>query len=213
MKTDELVAMLATGAGLDQARSPGYGLIYAFGCGTIGSAILMFLFVPPNPDLGNVVRLLPFWEKLAFAGAIAAASLFAVSRLSRPGGRLDGALPALMAPVAAMGLLAAMTLLAADPAERLSLLMGKTWAVCPFLIAMLAAPVFAATLWAMRALAPTRLRLAGAAAGLLSGATGALVYCFHCPELDAPFIVVWYLLGILIPAAAGAVFGEKLLRW
>ena len=78
---------------------------------------------------------------------------------------------------------------------------------------MLATPVFAASFWAMRDLAPTNLRLAGAAAGLLSGAVGAVVYCFHCPELEAPFIAFWYLLGILIPTAVGAEAGPKLLRW
>jgi RNA polymerase sigma-70 factor (ECF subfamily) len=54
---------------------------------------------------------------------------------------------------------------------------------------------------------------AGAVAGLLSGAVGALIYCLHCPELAAPFIGFWYLLGILIPTAAGALFGPRLLRW
>jgi len=68
-------------------------------------------------------------------------------------------------------------------------------------------------LWAIRGLAPTRLRLAGAAAGLLSGAVGALVYCLHCPELEAPFLGFWYLLGMLIPTAVGALLGPRLLRW
>ena len=90
---------------------------------------------------------------------------------------------------------------------------GNPWKVCPFLITMLAPSGFAASFWAMRDLAPTNLRLGGAAAGLFSGAVGAVVYCFHCPELAAPFIAFWYLLGILIPTVVGAVVGEKLLRW
>jgi hypothetical protein len=65
----------------------------------------------------------------------------------------------------------------------------------------------------MKGLAPTRLRLAGAAAGLLAGTTGALVYCLHCPELEAPFLGFWYLLGMLIPTAVGALLGSRLLRW
>jgi hypothetical protein len=78
---------------------------------------------------------------------------------------------------------------------------------------MLSAPVFAGVLWAMKGLAPTRLRLAGVAAGLLSGAVGALVYSLHCPELAAPFLGFWYLLGTLIPTAVGALLGPRLLRW
>ncbi len=213
MKTLDLAAMLAMGADLERVDAPRRRLVYAIGFGAAGSTILMLLLMPVNPDLGNAVHLLKFWEKVVFVGAIAGAALLAVTRLSRPGIRLGQTLPGLMAPVLAMWILAAMTLLDADPAERGALFLGKTWAVCPFLIALLATPVFAATLWAMRGLAPTRLRLAGAAAGLLSGAAGALVYCFHCPELEAPFIAFWYLLGILIPTVIGTVFGDKLLRW
>lgn len=213
MKTLDLAAMLAMGADLERVDAPRRRLVYAIGFGAVGSTILMLLLVPVNPDFGNVVHLLRFWEKVVFVGAIAGAALLAVARLSRPGIRLGQALPGLVAPVLAMWILAAITLLDADPAERGALFLGKTWAVCPFLIALLAAPVFAATLGALRELAPTRLRLAGAAAGVFSGATGALVYCFHCPEIEPPFIAFWYLLGILIPAAVGAMLGEKLLRW
>ena len=55
--------------------------------------------------------------------------------------------------------------------------------------------------------------LAGACGGLLSAALGALVYALHCPEMQAPFLAVWYVLGMLIPTAAGALIGAKLLRW
>ena len=55
--------------------------------------------------------------------------------------------------------------------------------------------------------------MAGAAAGLLAGATGALAYALHCQEMEAPFLAIWYLLGMLIPAALGALAGRWLLRW
>ena len=50
-------------------------------------------------------------------------------------------------------------------------------------------------------------------AGLFAGAAGASIYTLHCPEMDAPFIAVWYLSGILIPAIVGLVLGSRLLRW
>jgi hypothetical protein len=65
----------------------------------------------------------------------------------------------------------------------------------------------------MRGFAVTRPALGGAAAGLLAGAAGSVVYCFHCPELAAPFIGTWYVLGMLIPTALGAVIGPLVLRW
>jgi hypothetical protein len=115
--------------------------------------------------------------------------------------------------VVLMWTLGLVVLIDTEPAQRAGLLLGTTWAVCPFLIAMLSVPMFVAILWAMQGLGPTHLRLAGMAAGLLSGALGALVYCLHCPEMEAPFIGSWYLLGILIPAAAGALLGRHVLRW
>ncbi len=213
MKTNDLIDMLATGANLEQAGDPWRRLVHAIGFGTLVSTILMVKAIPVNPDLANVMQLLAFWEKLGFAAAIAAVALLMVFRLSTPGVRLGNLFPALMAPILAIWILAGIALASAEPGARASLFFGNTWKVCPFLITMLATPVFAASFWAMRDLAPTNLRLAGAAAGLFSGAVGAVVYCFHCPELTAPFIAFWYLLGILIPTAVGAVVGERLLRW
>ncbi len=77
---------------------------------------------------------------------------------------------------------------------------------------MLSTPIFAGVMWAMKGLAPTRPRIAGAVAGLLAGATAALVYCLHCPEIEAPFIAFWYVLGMLIPVGVGALLGGVLLR-
>ncbi|MGB0128517.1 MAG: NrsF family protein, partial [Rhodocyclaceae bacterium] len=74
-------------------------------------------------------------------------------------------------------------------------------------------PAFAAALWAMKDLAPTRLRWAGAAAGLLAGTLGAAAYSLHCPELAAPFLALWYVLGMLIPAGVGALVGPRVLGW
>jgi hypothetical protein len=65
----------------------------------------------------------------------------------------------------------------------------------------------------MRGLAPTRLRWAGAGGGFAAGAAAALVYSLHCPELAAPFVGMWYLLGMAIPMGVGAALGPRLLRW
>ena len=65
----------------------------------------------------------------------------------------------------------------------------------------------------MKGLAPTRLALAGAMAGLVSGAGGALLYALYCTEMAAPFLGIWYVLGMSIPAAIGAVVGPWVLRW
>ncbi len=213
MKTDDWVTLLATGAGSVQRHAVARRYGAAVAVGVIAAALLMLGLLEVRPDLAEASRLPMFWAKIVYVGSLAAASLLAVSRLSRPGARL-GSVPALLAvPVAAMWVLAAIVLASAEPELRAGLVLGSTWAKCSSLIAMLSVPTFVASLWAMRGLAPTRLPLAGAMAGLLSGTVGALVYSLHCPELAAPFIGSWYLLGMLIPAAAGAWLGPRLLRW
>lgn len=213
MRTDDLVAMLATGAGAVPRHEMARRYAAALGFGAAGAALLMALLLGPRHDFAVAVTMPMFWVKIAFVISFAAASLFAALRLSRPGLSLAWVPGALGAPVVAIWLLATVVLLRADIAQRKVLFFGDTWNSCPFLIAMLSAPLFVAVVWAMKGLAPTRLRLAGAAAGLLSGAVGTVVYSVHCPEMEAPFIGFWYLLGMLIPTAVGAVLGPRLLRW
>jgi hypothetical protein len=77
----------------------------------------------------------------------------------------------------------------------------------------LSLPAFAGAVWALRGLAPTRLRLAGFAAGVFAGSLGAFGYSFACPEASAAFVAVWYSVGILLSGLLGAVMGPKLLDW
>ncbi len=173
----------------------------------------MAILLRVRPDMGAAARLPMFWIKLALPASGAVRSLLAASRLSRPGAGLGWIPGALAAPVLAMWLLAAWMMLGVPSPERAGLVMGRTWEYCLLYISVLSVPVLAATLWAMKGLAPTRLVLAGGAAGLLAGAIGALVYALHCPEMEAPFLGVWYVAGMLIPNGAGALLGPIVLRW
>ena len=127
--------------------------------------------------------------------------------------RLGAAAKAWAVPLIAMALLALLVWLDAAPAERPDMIYGKTWKSCSRSIAIVAMPVFAGVLWAMKGLAPTRLVLADASAGLLAGAVGTVVYALHCQEMAAPFVFVWYGAGMLLCAAIGAALGPKVLRW
>lgn len=213
MKTTDLISMLATGISVEPEISPKRRFWAASVTGIALASILMLVSIKLNPEISSALLSWKFWVKLGFVAALALVSFELLSKLSRPGRRVNFQLVSLLFPVVAMWLLAALTLLKADSPERESLILGQTWAVCPFLISMLSVPVFISTIWAMKEAAPTRLKLTGAAVGLFSGAMGAVVYCFHCPELEAPFIAIWYLLGMLIPAVIGALCGERLLRW
>jgi hypothetical protein len=212
MKTEDLVSLLAAGAAPVPANAVGRRFAAAMGWGVAG-ALLLLLTLGIRADLVQAAGDLMFWIKPAFVAGLALAALVAAERLARPGMRLGPVRIALAAPVLLLWLIAAVVLLNAAPAQRAELIFGDTWKACPFNIALLSLPLFTATLWAMKGLAPTRLTLAGASAGLLAGALGALVYALHCPELAAPFIAVWYVAGIAIPTLAGALLGPRLLRW
>ena len=167
----------------------------------------------PTEVEADAVLLPMFWLKLAFPLALAVPALVLTSRLSHPGVRAGAAWWALVLPWLLITGLAALVLVRADPVERGALVLGRTWWSCAFSIALISLPVFVGVLWAVKGLAPTRLALAGACAGLLSAAVGTLVYALHCPEMELPFLAVWYVLGMLIPTALGAILGPRLLRW
>lgn len=213
MKTDDLLSLLAAQAAPVPAHAVGQRFAWALGGGLPAAALLMALTLGVRADLAQAAGGMMFWMKLLFAGSLALAALVAAERLGRPGMRLGAIWAALAAPLLLVWLAAAASLLQAAPAERAALLLGNTWRSCPFNIALISLPLFAATFWAMKGLAPTRLALAGAGAGLLAGALGALVYALHCPESAAPFLAVWYVLGIAMPTLAGALLGPRLLRW
>jgi hypothetical protein len=77
----------------------------------------------------------------------------------------------------------------------------------------LGAPTAALLIWLMRAFAPTRLTMTGAAIGAVSGGVGAMAYSMYCPIDSVAFVATWYALAIALCAVLGALIGGKLLRW
>ena len=213
MKTQDLVALLASDATPVDRRIMSKRFSQAMLLGALGALLLMMARFGVRPDLIRVASTFLFWFKLAFPLALAAASLWACTRLSRPGVALGRASLAMLAPIGIIWISAVPLVLLTPASQRVALLLGHTWRVCPFNIALLSIPTFIMVFWAMKGLAPTRLRLAGAAGGLLAGATATIVYCLHCPEMGVPFWAIWYLLGMLIPTLAGALLGPRCLRW
>lgn len=211
MKTDDLIDMLATGAERPPARRA--AALLPMAGALLSSFVLLLVLLGVRPNLLEELTWAAFWSKLVFSLALAAAGWKAVRRLSTPGAR-TAALPFFLgAPVLAIWLAAAVVLLQAAPEARAALFWGSTWRYCPPLIALISLPLFAAALAIMRHRAPTQLRTAGATAGFAAGAAAAAVYCLHCPELSIVFVGFWYLLGMLIPAAVGALIGPRVLAW
>lgn len=213
MRTDELIAVLAADiTPIDPARAD-RRFFAKLGGGAVLALAAMLAVMGTRPDLTSAAVLPMFWIKLIFPASLALAALVVLRRLSYPGMRLGRAHAAAALPVGVVWIFAGLALLSVPAGERLALVLGDSWIECPFSIALLSVPALALALWAARELAPTRLALAGAAAGLFAGAVAAFAYAFHCPEMQAPFLAVWYVLGMLIPVGVGALLGRRLLRW
>ena len=213
MKTDELIAMLANGAAPVDADAGMRRLAMALGWGLFGATLLMALLLGVRADLAQALRLPMVWMKLGVPVLAAAAALQLSRRMGLPGTG-PGSAPLLLSALLLLAWTgAAAVLLGSAPERWPPLVLGATWKTCPLNIALLSSPVFIAAFWAMRGLAPTRPAQAGGVAGLLAGAAGAAVYALHCPEMAAPFLGVWYVLGMAIPALLGAVLGPRLLHW
>lgn len=213
MRTEELIQQLSQDLKPTPAGAATGRLAVAFGAGAVLALTGMLLLIGTRPDLADAVRSGPFWMKAAYTAGLAATGFVVVERVSRPGGA-GGKAWLLVAAVAALALLlGGIELWSTAPTARAETWLGRSWDLCLPRIVGLSAPVFLAVIWAMRALAPTRLHLAGFAAGIAAGAVGATVYGLACDESAAAFMATWYSLAILAVGAIGALLGPRLLRW
>ena len=213
MKTDDLIAALSQDLAPVPRRAVGGRLALGLGAGVAVSFALMVLWLGMRPDLMPAMMTAPFWMKFAYAFAVAVFGFGLIDRLARPEGEGGMFGPLILAPLAVMIALAIYQLAGATEAQRMALMMGGSSRICPRNIVILSLPVFVGVFWALRALAPTRLTLAGAAAGVLAGAAGTVIYAVHCTETAAPFVAIWYTLGIAAMGLLGAALGRLMLRW
>lgn len=213
MKTDDLVAMLANGEVAVPHRRASYRIWLAVLLGLPFSFAILFAAYGVRHDIVQAMFWPMFWVKVLFPLCIAAAGFVAAERLGRPGVKPRHAWMGAALPVLGVWLLAVIAWFTLPAEERMPSLMGQSWRICAASIGLMALPVFAAALVALRSMAPTRPALAGAAAGALAGGVGASIYALHCMELTAPFLAVWYVSGIAVPVLVGALLGPRLLRW
>lgn len=214
MKTNDLISLLASGVTPVAPNAPARYFTAATVIAVSGALLLALGAYGLRPDIRLMLTTPLYWAKTGFPLALSVGALLVATRLSRPSttiGRMRATVLAL--PVVILWVAAIASYSFAVPESRDTLLMGSTWRSCPLNIALLSVPGFVAFMKAVGSLAPTRLRSAGAAAGLLAGAVATLAYCLHCPEMGVPFWAVWYVLGIAIPTAAGALLGPRMLRW
>ena len=213
MKTDDLIFLLAADAARVPRRAASRQIAIAMAVGIALAILTMLLTMGIRPDLAQAIRLPMFWIKVLLPAAVACAGFVTLVRLARPGVGARAGQWAVVLPVLLLWLMAIAAYASAAPSERAAMVWGHSWRTCTLSVAMISVPIFVAAFVALRRLAPTRLSLAGAAAGVLSGAAGAVIYAFHCPDTALPFMAIWYVAAIAATAGIGAALGPRLLGW
>ena len=212
MRTSDLIDILARDVRPTPPGAANRKLLAALAAGGLITFAIVGLVLRCQPLLAAAQQ--PwFWMKAAYTGLLTIAGAVIVRRLSVPGSRLGAAPLAATLVILAMLGLGVDQILSAAQAGRVALWLGHTWKICSPLILLLAMPIYACLIAAIRGLAPTRPALTGAAAGFAAGALAATLYGLHCPEQAAPFVATWYTLGIGAATALGAIAGRRLLRW
>lgn len=213
MQTDDLIRSLASTITPVSRSLVERRIALGLAAGALATLAGVSLTLGIRPDLWLAMHHTPFWMKWGYTISLAACAIMASLQLARPGFARNGWLWLLTVPVGLLAL-ASLAELARTPHDQwLALLLGESWRRCAINVLLCSVPIFVGMLWAFRRLAPTRLRLAGAVAGLASGASAATLYCLHCPESTATFVVVWYTLGMALAGALGALVGPRFLRW
>lgn len=212
VSTDTLIASLTEQVAPVQVRAVEGRLLLGLLIGGVVTALAV-VDLGLRPDLSHALYGSTIWMKWGYTLSIALVAGFGVTLLARPERRDVRWLWLALVPVLLLAALAVAQLAVTPVAEWRTLWLGNSWQQCSLSVALLAVPIFGGFLWAFRSLAPTRLRLAGAVAGLAAGASAATLYGFHCPETSALFVLTWYSLGILAAMAIGALLGPRVLRW
>ncbi|MGP9806361.1 NrsF family protein [Paracoccus sp. NSM] len=172
-----------------------------------------FLLVAgPRADLAQAVLAPEVLAKLLLPLVVAATALVLALRSARPATRIGGG--ALLVPAAAALAILAATLARTAPGSVLpALIGGGSPAGCLAAITALSAPAIIAGLALFRRGASLRPARTGALIGIAASAGAASGYALYCTEDSPLFFITWYGLAILIAAAAGALAGQRLLRW
>lgn len=210
MKLDDLLRTLAE----DEQRSHlslKVQLVAALACVTLASCLLLVLTTGMRPDLPGALLSWQVQVKFGFAIVLMLTAYHVCVRAAQPEGRAS-LWPLLLAPA----------LLLAAVAVELATTSSRDWGtagwgthprLCVVIVPLLSALPLVAAMVTLRRSAPASAMRAGAMAGLLCGALGALVYMLRCTD-DAPlFVAVWYVAAIAIAGVAGALIGRAALRW
>ena len=212
MKTSEFIAALAADP-IPESVHLRRRFAAALAVGVVGALALYVLFVGPRPDIAEAARTLRFNLKFVDALALALPSLMLLFRLARPDAKPGTLALWLFAPLILLALAVVVELMVVPSSEWLPRLVGHNMRYCTTMIPMMAAPILAALIAAMRAGAPQHPGWTGALAGAASAGIAAFLYASHCPDDSPLFVATWYPIATLVCAGVGALAGRRFLAW
>lgn len=213
MQTDELISKLGQNVRVVPRRAAEWRLGLALLGGGVVALLLLIALLGIRPDIAAASTTAPFWIKWVFTLSVAIAAFLVVKRLGQPETAVGWVGVTLAAPFIFVVMMGVAQLAPLPTSQWADIVFGRTAAICPLAIVGLAIPVFGGLVWAFRRLAPTRIVLAGAAAGILASAVSASVYALACPEQAPAFMMAWYTLGMSVAGCLGAAVSRLCLRW
>ncbi|QDM16501.1 DUF1109 domain-containing protein [Tardiphaga sp. vice352] len=211
MDTERLIRTLAADAA--PRRPVGLWLTAALLLALPVAALIMLSSIGLRPDIRSAMRTPLFDLKFVVTLALAIPALAISLHLSRPEATLRGRGWWLLAPLVILALGAAAEMAMPDRLPMGARWMGHNAMLCLSVIPLLALPILAAALLALRQGAPSRPALAGAVAGLLSAGLAATLYAAHCIDDSPLFVATWYTLATALVAAIGALAGARWLKY
>jgi hypothetical protein len=209
--TDSLIRTLARQAGTPEARRFvrwQRSAVAAAGLALAVAVALIVIWFGARADLAGAAVRVPVLRKLASMLALAGGGLVLARRAARP-----GAVGSTAVALAPGGILLALGAAIDDS--------GASWLGhsslsapgCVLAIVVVSLPGLGLVLGALRGGAPTRPRIAGAAAGVLAGALGAAAYALACRNDGGLFVAIWYVAAVAVVSGLGALIGRRALAW
>jgi len=212
VKTDDLIEVLVEDRAT-RSPTPRSAMALALIAGVIVAGIVFALSLHPRPDLVQAAGTYRFLLKVVLAFTLAASAVGLALHFARP--ESVPRHPLFLVAVAP-------AILAASVVAELIVMPEATWmpgmigikpVFCVVMMLVLSIGPLLALLTALRYGAPSNPGLAGALAGLASGAISAAVFVIHCPNDSPLFVMTWYSLAIGLVTLAGYFAGRRWLAW
>ena len=212
MKTSDFIQALAADVAAAPVSIP-KRVTAAMAFGGLASLALFLAMAGPRADLAAAIGTVRFQLKYLDALALAVPAVALCWRLARPDAKPGLLLAALFAPVVLLAVACGVELSVVPQAEWTRRLIGTNTVHCLTFIPLLSIPPLAGLIFALREGAPANPALSGALAGAASAGLSAMIYATNCTDDSPLFVASWYPLASLVVIGAGALAGNRWLRW